>query len=356
MTESSESKRRPWPGGYIHRQNDGRDLFIIEKRVRGKRFHVSTRAHSWTAAMKQLERFEADPLAYRPEGEEQEEPLYPELDLTLAFHRWMLDVKGTTTKHANAVKNYLAAWIEDFGRTDLRKVTLRDHIKPALDRRVTCRGYRIAALKAFYAWLRKERHLLSSAQDPTLDLAVPQASPEKWKRRKAVELERVQAALKHLGPLYRDLLVLAAATGWHTTEIERFIRNEDSEIVRIDRDRVLAVLITKHKSGEQTRTPILDHQALAAAERLRAHGKMPKGPNEEIRKACEKAGVEKFGLGKMRHTVGTWGVERGALPAQVAEFLGHKDPRTTRRFYIDVAVPTVSVPLPKLRLVRGKGG
>ncbi|QDE68580.1 hypothetical protein BHS09_17190 [Myxococcus xanthus] len=56
------SSKQRWPGGYFHKQQDGQPLFIIDRRVRGQRFHVSTRCHNLRLAMKQLERFEADPL------------------------------------------------------------------------------------------------------------------------------------------------------------------------------------------------------------------------------------------------------------------------------------------------------
>lgn len=346
------SKRPPWPGGYIHRQQDGTDLFIIERRVNGHRFHVSTRCHGWKAAMKQLERFEADPFGYKPEGIAPEVPMALTADVLEEYRSWQLG-KGNTTKHANEMHNRLCDWIDDLAGADLRKVTLRDHIKPALDKRGTCRPHRIIALKGLYAWLRKERHLLTSGQDPTLDLPVPQARPEKWKRRKAVPFEHVQAAVRHMEGAYRDMLVLLAGTGWHVTELERFVRSPESEIVYARRDGTLAVLVTLHKVGEMTRTPVSVRKVLAAAERLRSRGEIPRRPNQALKKACEDAKVPIFTFGVLRHSVATWSVERGAIPALVSEFLNHKDPRTTKRFYTDVSVPTAQVPLPRLRLVRG---
>ncbi|WP_140875109.1 hypothetical protein [Myxococcus xanthus] len=68
------SSKQRWPGGYVHKQQDGQPLFIIERRVRGQRFHVSTRYHNLRLAMKQLDRFEADPLGNAPEGEATEAP------------------------------------------------------------------------------------------------------------------------------------------------------------------------------------------------------------------------------------------------------------------------------------------
>ncbi len=350
------SKER-WPGGYVHRQKDGRSLFVIEREVSGRRFHVSTRAHSLRAAMKHLERFETDPVGYRPEGLEADEPLHLDEKLTEPFYDWMTNIRGTTKKHAHAVNNRLADWAEDLKGRDLRRLSLRDDIRPALDRRVTCRAHRISTLKAFFSWLRKERALLTSGQDATLDITVPQSVPEKHKRRKAVPFSFVQIAADRLDPEYRDLLTLMAATGWHFTELERFVRRPESQIVSALRGETLAVLVTLHKGGEMTRTPVVDRDVLAAAKRIRERGSIPKRPNLALRVACEeakKAGeeIEVFTFGVLRHSVATWAIEGGALPAAVAEFLVHRDARTTRRFYADVSVPTTSVPLPKLRLVK----
>lgn len=341
-----------WPGGYRSKQDDGRELFVIEKTIRGQRFHVSTRCHSWTSAMKQLERFETNPADYRPEGENRDGDALTMTDgLVEEFFNWQVDVRGNTKKHAKEMARRLADWIEDLGGRDLRRLNLRDHIKPALEKRKSSRQHRVIALKSFFSWLRKERHLLTSAQDCTLDISVPQAVPEKRKRRKVVEWERVAAAGAKLEGAYRDCLSLLVATGWHVTELERFVRNPAAQLVRPATETlskegkpVLAVLVTLHKIGEQTRTPLIHAAQVEAAERLRARGTIPRYLNRAVKEACEAAGVEPFTLGVMRHSVATWAIERGATPDQVAEFLNHRDRRTTLRFYADVAVPTVSVP------------
>ncbi len=338
-----------WPGGYVHRQADGRPLFIIERRVRGERFHISTRCHNVTSALKQLERFEADPLNYSPAGVTKAEPLRMTAALVDAFEAWSVDVRGNTRKHANEMSNRLLEWMADLNNADLRGVSLREHIKPALDRRKTCRQHRIIALKSFYGWLRKERHVLTHAEDPTLDLMVPSAVPEKRRRRKAVERDRIAAVFAKLAPAHRDCLLLLVATGWHVTELERFIRREESEIViQPDDSGSLATLVTRHKGGETTRTPIAFPEHLEAAQRLRAGRVVPRRLNDAIKEACRKAEVAEFTLGVMRHSVATWAVQSGARPSEVSEFLQHKDPSTTRNFYIDVSAPTVRVPVMRL--------
>lgn len=340
-----------WPGGYIHRQADGRLLFVLERRVKKHRFHISTRCHNLTSAMKQLERFEADPFGYSPAGEQKAEALRMTADLIDEFETWSVDVRGNTQKHANEMSNRLLDWIVDLNNADLRGVTLREHIKPALERRKTSRQHRIIAIKSFYAWLRKERHLLDHAEDPTLDLVVPTAVPEKRRRRKAVERERIAAVFNQLEPVHRDCLLLLVATGWHVTELERFIRQDASEIVvQPEGADSLATLVTRHKGGETTRTPIGFPEHLEAAQRLRAGRVVPRRLNDAIKEACRKAEVAEFTLGVMRHSVATWAVQSGARPSEVSEFLQHKDPSTTRNFYIDVSAPTVRVPV--MRLVK----
>lgn len=344
--------RRRWPGGWIHTQKDGRDLFIIERRVNGKRFSISTRCHSLKPAMKQLERFEADPSGYRPDGAPPPAGLVLDAKLAGEFHEWQLG-KGNTRRHANEMHNRVLDWMKVFNGADLKKLTLKDDIDPALAKWKTSRSHRIIALKVFFSWLRKTRHLLKNSEDPTLDLPVPQAVPEKRTRRKAVETERVQAVLLELAPEYRDMLAVLAATGWHFSELERFIRNADSSIELVRRGDTIAVLKVRHKSKESHSTSIKNESVLEAAVRLRARGTVPRRPWQTLKAACKAAGATGFGYGVMRHTVATWLEENGATIQQIATFLGHKDPRTTKRYYADAAVPVVPAPLPQLRLVKG---
>jgi len=352
MVNEKKLTRVKWEGGYIHQQRDGRPLYVIERQWSGRRFHISTRAHSARAAYEHLRRFESDPIGYEramAEATNRGDRLELTADLVMEFRTWLLSREvPATRKHANEMASRLADWIEDLGGRDLRKLDLA-LLKGALDKRRVGRQHRIIAIKALCAWLRTERHLLGRAEDVTQDLRVPQARPEKHKRRKAVDVARVRAILPHLPERVRDVVVLAAATGWHTTELERFARRQESEILPGPAGTAtLAVLVVRHKSGSLTRTPLQSQPAVDAAKRIYERGTFPSRHRSDMIAAAKAAGVEPFGLGVMRHSVGTWAVEAGALPEVVAEFLGHRDPRTTRRFYIDVAAPTASVDLPTL--------
>jgi len=339
------------PGLRAHRQQDGQTLWIIERQIHGRRYHISTHTHSLRAALEQLRKFEADPEAYAAAAQGTESaasrPLVLTGELVLEYRGWLLQrPRPATLKHANEMAHRLEEWVGDLGGRDLRRLQLAD-LKALADGRSTCRQHRIIAIKGLCAWLRQEKFLLDRRTDPSLDLQVPQAVPEKHRRRKAVPVDVVRAALAHLAPPYRDCLLVLGTTGWHVTELERFARAEESRIAP-GRGDVLAVLQVLHKTGATTRTPLRDPAALAAAERLRARRQLPRRLNATIRAACLAAGVAPFSAGVLRHSVATWAVEEGALPELVAEFLGHHDKRTTTRFYTDVAVPTAAPPLPRL--------
>lgn len=362
-------KRRRVPGwpGYLHRQKNGLELFIIERMIGGQRYHVSTGAHSMTAAKAQLERFEADPANYDPRGAA-DVGLLRLTDRLIEEWESFSIAKGNGRAYTRDHGRKLAAWMLHLGGTDLRKLTLR-HLREGLQG-LGASKHRIIAIKSFYTWLRTEKGLVTTAQDATLDLPVPQGSPEKHRRRKSVPWQHVEQVLAHLAeralserwrPRWRDdriepaadtdrrrdCLLLLTATGWHVTELLRFIRG--GEVVRQAKGDAQAVLVVRHKGGELTRTPIEHREHLDAAERLRAAGAAPRYLEKQHAIACDDAGVPRFGLGVMRHSVATWAVEAGALPEAVSHFLGHKDPRTTKRFYIDVAAPTNVIPLRRVK-------
>lgn len=343
-----------WPGGYVRTNKSGR-TFIIERKVGGVHFHVSTRCKSLRAAMKQLERFEADPANYSPAGvapEPERKPLVMTADLVLAYRDWMLSRERPASREwALNCANYLADWIDDLGGKDLREVTVVGDLEPALDRRKTSRRHRIEAIKAFYGWLRKKRGLIRHAEDPTPDIAVPQGSPEKHRRVKVVPRERVLAVLPHLPSAVRDVLILKLATSWHTSEVRRFAR--EGVMIPGTREGVLFVLQVRHKSGELTRTPLVHQEHVEAAQRILAKGKVPDRHQvaDAMRAGCQAAGVTLFHLGQIRHSVLTWAVEQGASIEDVAEFAHHRSPLTTKKFYLDVAEPAPRIPV--LRILDG---
>lgn len=350
LRESGGRRRERWEGGYIHRQKNGKRLFVIERQIGQDRFHVSTRQHTERDAYREFERFKADPVAYvndMKHGRRDRDALCLTTELYLEFRDWLLSRdRPTTTKYANEMAHRLREWTEDLSGRDLRRLDLA-HIDTVLERRATCRQHRIIALKSLMAWLRKKKYLIKREHDVTLDLTVPQAVPEKHKRRKAVPVEDFRAALRALAPVYRDCLYLLGRTGWHVTELERFARAPQSRIAP-GAGNVLAVLQVLHKTGKTTRTSITDPEALSAAKRIRERGELPRRMNATLKRACAAAGVTPFTFGVCRHSFATWAIEAGNDPARVADFIDHADKSTTLAFYADVAVPKPILALPDL--------
>jgi hypothetical protein len=350
--------RTPWLGGYVRHGRTG-PVYVLERKIGGVHFHVSTRRRTEKAALKELERFERDPHAYRA-LDESTAPLTITAELLARYRTYLRTEKQDSVEWTSNVIRLLARWREDLAGADLRKlktVQLRD----ILDARRTSRRHRIEAIKGFCAWLRKQRELLPIGQDPTLALLVPQVEPAKHHRRRAVPLDYVALVLPHLPPETQDVLRLQTGTAWHISEVRRFA--ESGEIVPHAGGKPLAVLVTLHKSGDLTRTPVTTAEHLAAAQRVRARGRIPIRETlvNQMRRACDgvRAGQLAAGvpadqlmphwrLGVARHSVLTHAVQHGATPAEAAEFAGHRSSVTTKRFYIDLAVPTVTVPVLQL--------
>src|SRR5262245_42356955 len=102
-----------WPGGYKRLDNrKGREVFIIERRVGGQRFHVYTRATTLSAAMEHLRRFEEDPWRYTPSGVEKSRAVYLTAELAEGFRQWQLE-RGNTWRHVNELSHIILAWMDD---------------------------------------------------------------------------------------------------------------------------------------------------------------------------------------------------------------------------------------------------
>lgn len=342
------AKRRKWAGGYIRKTKGGRAVYIIERWNRGARIHISTGCSTLEGARAELARFEADPLRYTPGGVS-EDGVRLTAELVLAYRDHQLQ-KGLTAEWAYEVARCLADWTEALRGLDLRRLELHKDLKPALKRWPTQGPHRIKAIKGFFRWLREERGLVSRGEDATLDLKVPQARPEKQRRRKVVPPEDVAAVLKHLPALSKDILHLLTATAWHLSEVSRFAKGGEM-VVPMKAEGVLAVLITRHKSGDLTKTPLLYPEHLAAARRIQEAKALPTRMTlaRHMRAACKAAGVPPFGMGQMRHSVLTWGVSDGGASLQDAkEFAHHRSEQTLKRFYLDLDIPRAAIPVYRL--------
>ncbi len=343
--------REPWEGGFIRRDSRGRATFIIKRRVSGKPYEVSTRAHSRSAALEHLRRFEADPEAYDPRGTVRPEAILLDEDLSKDFLDWS-KAKGNSQSWRLNQRAHLSWWAGKLKGVDLRRANLRDHVLPALVGERS-RAQRIAVIKCLYSWLRTEVHRISTAEDPCYgQLKSVQARPEQWTRSKVIPRESLDAVREHLaaeckrlkkqGRQWDDLLTVLMGTGLHVTELVRFCTGGAVEPppknVAAGTAAVLVIPLTK--AGDMLRVAVSD-VVQAAAVRARKAGSFSREEfDRTVRAACAEVDVDPFTPAQLRHTVATWAVEAGADLGAVATFLNHKSPRTTRRFYATLATPT----------------
>ncbi len=236
--------------------------------------------------------------------------------------------KGNSPGWLSRQRRLLVWWQEVLAGRDLRALTLLD-FRSAIHN-VPGRRHRVEVIKSMMSWLRSEGRL-TRAEDASMDLRIPPARPAQWTASKVVPATSLDAVQAILRQPWRDLLVLLCGTGWHLSEALRFTRRG-----QIDGSILLCPM---HKSGDLHRTIVSD-EVLEAATRLRRRGRLGIGnAYKALRQACTDAGVARFGYGRMRHTVASRAVEAGASMADVATFLGHRSPATTRRWYATLAVP-----------------
>jgi integrase len=375
-----------WEGGRKWIGSDGEvAAFYIRKRIGGVRYEIRTPATSETAAVEQLRRFEADPERYDPRGSAPREALHLNDELVKEYLAYSAG-EGNSLGWRRKQKNVLAWWAKRLEGIDLRRVNLHDHVLPPL-KRATSKPHRTAILKGLYTWLRTEVHRVTTAEDPVFgQLRVPQARAAQLTKSKIVPRDHVLLVIEHLAAPWRDALTLQAGTGWHTTEIVRFAADGSIEPLpkHAQQEGVAGVVVCPmRKSGEPQRTRV-GAEALEAAKRLREYAaRMQRDRAENLRAArlaraaaagaagapepedegpggfsrewydravvaaCAavkrpdgSVGIPEFTPGRLRHSVASWAIDAGADPAQVAAFLGHRSPRTTRKFYATHSAPT----------------
>lgn len=336
-----------WDGGRYWLTPDGRRTYYIRRRVNGDLVQVKTAATGERAAFEQLKRWEADPGAYSPAGDEKKEAVYLDAELAKLFLAWSKRPRkdggaGNTLRWVTQQRLYLDTWAQRLKGVDLRRAGLARDILPALED-CTCRPQRIAVIKRLYSWLRKVRHELSPSEDPTLNtLTVPQYEPAQQTRSKARTRQEILAVQRHLADRWKDVLTFLLATGAHTTEAERFAAGGVVEELPRGRRRagVAAVLfIPKTKAGGSHRVAVSKAGAEAARRLLEAGPFDQSRFRKALKEASVRAGVPRLTPGTMRHSVATAAVNAGEDMEAVADALHHADKRTTARWYATLATP-----------------
>lgn len=298
-----------WSGGRVWIGADGRRHYYGE--VNGKQ--VSLRRHTEEDALAEMVRLNLGGTV----------AVVPLNDKWIEEYVQDCRDRGQDRQSCNAKRRHLHEWRE---RLAVRRPTVR--ILAEIAERTTGARNKVACLKAYFTWLRQKGRVDRRA-DPTLDLAKPPAPESDWNR--LIPLESHAKVVAKLDPRWGDLLVVLLGTGWHVSELQRFCRGGS-----IDGD---VLVCPRHKSGEPHRTRVSDTvKRAAAASRLRGGFSLSR-LYQEVARACDEVGVERFGIGGYRHTVATAAVRAGATPEEVAHFLGHKGSYMVKKIYAKVAVP-----------------
>jgi hypothetical protein len=387
--------RKDWSGGFA-RWNGSSWTYYLRRRDprlgrddegRARQAVISTGAHSEELARVHLEVFEANPLAYDPSRVSiGRAPLFF-TDALCAEHLDHLAApilqggKANTPQHCATVRMSLMWWRTHLGQLNLRALTVeelraripvadvRDQAGALLQKAPKGRKHKLAAFKHFVTWLRRVRgDGLNQGEGPDMStLVLPQAHGHRLKLhdpKLALERQRKgQRALEGFPELRKALasqqrwawamhaLDLQADTGWHTSEIQRWVSLGGLvEPMPAGREKeAAALLLTIHKSGQEHRTPVSSagleaaralYEWASAREGTRHHGwdpttkqmkefnsqLFPKQQYERLCvRLCEQNGIAKFGPSHMRHAFATLNSGSGHSAKSIGAFLGHSE-------------------------------
>ena len=356
-------KERPthWLGGTIRWGKRG-PSFLIERWINGKHWHVSTKCRTERAALKELERFEQSPADYLRGRNQKSTGLVLTPTLIDEYLDWMTE-QQLSRPYIKEHERHLGEIMVAMGGRDLRRIgfvalrELIDGLGPV------AKWNRTKCIKAFASWLRRHKGALPRNEDPTLDLLNPVQTPEKSRRRKAMEPGVVEKAIALMtNPAIKDIAIVLQATGCHISELLRFANGDGGLFEPADwQDKsVVGNLLVRHKTDMRRKQPashvvaIMDPKVLEALKRIAARGKAPsRGAIQLSDKAVSlKLGV-KFSMGWNRHSVATWLAKGGTAEREIANLLGQKTTDMARRVYIDLGMSARPVPIPHLKLVTG---
>ena len=156
-------------------------------------------------------------------------------------------------------------------------------------------------------------------------------------------------------PRHPDMLLLLLATGWHLSELGRFMEEgkvlPEMALVEIQVQPIYSMILTagdgvlvvsQAKRGGKLQTRV-SRQALAVAQRLKGTGGFFESYfRKRIAEACTELKLPVFKPGWMRHTVSTYATNHAAPDGAKSAFLNHGS-STTSKYYdrgVALKVPT----------------
>lgn len=275
---------------------------------------------------------------------------------------------------------YLADWAKVFKGTDIKDIPIKT-VDAALTRWAKkkpknikrnhdgAKAYRIKALKTWVKFLKSAEggRRLTEAQDPFRSLKVPQPGPKQEKAYSIEYLNDVYGRIKVWShpegkrfkrvpdadavQAVRDVVLLAAATGMHLSEIERLAacKGKVRALGPEYGPEFAGTIKFPHKTAVD-HIVSLDSRALAAAQRLQARKSTPSRSfiRAVLKKARADASEPVLNVGWLRHSfiTNSAGFGRLLMPLNqgvdletIAQIVGHKSIKMTSSVYNTNQVP-----------------
>jgi integrase len=389
-----------WKYGRIKRSKDGSAIYVLEKKINGKRYVKTLPDHikDEDDALGEWGLFKRNPDKYCHEQRKEIRTSIPALtEENIGSFCADKHAEGLSKEHVeNVLRHYLLEWLDlfegrEFGGDSKRLAEAQAWLKkaernPKTGKLVRKRGIgkRIVALKSFSKWLRQGgpsiEACLDRKDDWTLDLVCPETKRVKSIEEKAYRPDHVAAIYAKISPWsykagtgtresdvqgVRDVIRIAAHTGMHLSEISRLARQRDEagelvgRVERLDNQPhpIAGAFTVWHKNGVPHRIAV-DQATYEAGLRLQAKGRAPEKSyvHKVLDRAAKLAGQPEIEPGSLRHSFVSWGnafgVEvrvngTGVSAATMAQVAGHSL-QTNMKHYRLATEPLIVLPLLKL--------
>jgi len=179
------------------------------------------------------------------------------------------------------------------------------------------------------------RTALKWAKRPGATFELPSAPPPKDRHLTRAEYDRLLAAC--ISPHIKLFVTLALATGARASALLELTWDR----VDFEKGRIALSKGEERRKGRATvrmsqraRVALQEAYEARSIEHVIEYGGMPVASvKRAFREACARAKLKGVTPHVLRHTAAVWAIEAGASIDEVAQFLGHTDPRLTYRVY-----------------------
>jgi integrase len=341
-----------WEGGRIRQNRKGEPVFMIERSVHGRRMAITLEVGSLKEAKRELALFEINPERYR-QTKQTVEGVYL-TDERVKGYKAHLESQTLDEYYRRDLISYLDRWLDFLAGRDISTTTTAE-LKEFIAKQTGAKKWWITTIKSLCGYMREEIAVLPYAMDPSLPIKIPQARPEKDRRKKGFDMAVIEEVYRRVPQQnVRDLLMVQATTGLHGAEIERLARGKGRIRELDDQGEIAATVSYPQKTGWHVRS--IEQRTLEALKRLRSHGLVPDGKwvDRCLDAACKgMAGNPKVRMGALRHSFVTWSRSKGGrvvypkeagVPLSIiAQAMNHRTTRTTRTFYDETEIPEMVV-------------